>query len=69
MSIKMTNAILTIRFGLKRNGKCCHNYVLPSEVIYKIGSKEAYTKKAGESSSQATDGDDDIIDFCFDEYN
>ncbi|KMQ87143.1 zinc finger protein [Lasius niger] len=69
MSVKMTNAILTIRFELKRNSKCCHNYVLPPEIIRKIGSKEAYTKKAAESCSQATDGnDDDIIDFCFDEH-
>lgn len=68
MSVEMTNAILTIRFGLRRNNKCCHNYVLPLEVIRKIGSKEAYTKQtADESYSQAIDGnDDDIIDFYFD---
>ncbi|TGZ50748.1 Zinc finger protein [Temnothorax longispinosus] len=67
MSIKMTNAILTIRFGLKRNGKCCYNYVLPPEVLRQIGSKEAYTKKAAESSSQVTDKNDDDINFCFNE--
>jgi len=35
MSVEKTNAILTIRFGLRRNNKCCHNYVLPLEVIRK----------------------------------
>lgn len=70
MSIKMINAILTIRFGLKRNDKCCHNYVLPQEILRKIGSKESYTKNATESSSQVTDeNDNNIINFCFDEHN
>lgn len=63
MSIKMTNAILTIHFGLKRNSKYCHNYVLPQEVIRKIGSNETYTKKATDSEST----ENDIIDFCFDD--
>lgn len=67
MSVEMTNAILTIRFGLRRNSKCCYNYVLPLEVIWKIGSKEAYTKQTADEYSQAIDGnDDDIIDFYFD---
>lgn len=45
MSIKMTNAILTIHFGLKRNGKCCHNYVLPSKLYIKLVPKKPTRKK------------------------
>ncbi|KYQ53502.1 hypothetical protein ALC60_00028, partial [Trachymyrmex zeteki] len=68
MSIEMANAILMIRFGLKRNDKCCHNYVLPPKVIHKIGSKETYTNKTTTSSSQEIDNNA-IMDLCFDEYN
>jgi len=33
----MTNAILTIRSGLRRLQKCCHNYVIPRNVLEQIG--------------------------------
>jgi len=66
MSVEMTNAILTIRFGLKRNNKCCYDYILPPEVLRKIGSKKAYNREkiSNESSSKTTEID--IIDFDFD---
>ncbi|KAF0704811.1 Dimer Tnp hAT domain-containing protein [Aphis craccivora] len=38
----MTNAILTIRSGLRRLQKCCHNYVIPRNVLEQIGTLEAY---------------------------
>uniref|UniRef100_A0A2S2P0Z6 HAT C-terminal dimerisation domain-containing protein n=1 Tax=Schizaphis graminum TaxID=13262 RepID=A0A2S2P0Z6_SCHGA len=38
----MTNAILTIRSGLRRVQKCCHNYVIPRNVLEQIGTLEAY---------------------------
>lgn len=42
LSIKSLNAILTIKYGLKRCGQCCYEYNLPKEVIKLIGSIKAY---------------------------
>jgi hypothetical protein len=39
----MLNAILTIRSGLKRFNKCCHNYPLSNDLIKKIKTKETYS--------------------------
>jgi hypothetical protein len=35
--------ILTIRSGLKRFNKCCHNYPLSNDLIKKIKTKETYS--------------------------
>lgn len=42
MSIKSLNALLTIRYGLRRNGSCCYDYKLPKEVLKSIGTLKAY---------------------------
>ena len=36
MSLKVLNAILTIKFGLIRVGKCCLTYNLPSHVLKEL---------------------------------
>lgn len=73
MSVEMTNAILAVRFGLRRNKKCCHNYELPAEVLHKIGSNNAYAKKVPEPGLQPTeekhrDEDEMATDYCFGKY-
>lgn len=35
-------AVLNIRSGLKRNKKCCHNFLLPDALMKKIGTYEIY---------------------------
>ncbi|CAN7940026.1 unnamed protein product, partial [Ixodes hexagonus] len=42
MTTFMANALLTVRAGLKRHNKCCHDYVFPKSVLAKIGTKAAY---------------------------
>ena len=42
MSLKLLNAILTIKFGLIRAGKCCLTYDLSSHVLKEIGTLDAY---------------------------
>ena len=37
------NSILLIRAGLKRVGKCCHDYDIPKSVLDKIGTMAAYS--------------------------
>jgi hypothetical protein len=45
MKLPLLNNILNIKFGLKRVGKCCNNYLLPDHIIKVIGTKESYCKE------------------------
>ena len=45
MQLLMLSAILAVKYGLKRHGKCCKNFHLPSQVIRKIGTTESYNHK------------------------
>lgn len=45
LSLDMINSILCVRYGLKRHGKCCHDYELPEKVLKIIGTNEAYPQK------------------------
>ncbi|CAD6208871.1 GSCOCG00010693001-RA-CDS, partial [Cotesia congregata] len=42
MNSEITNALLTIRAGLKRCGKNCNTYEFPDDVLQKIGTMQAY---------------------------
>lgn len=42
MQVQMMNNILTIRAGLRRLRKECHNYELPNDVLNIIGTKASY---------------------------
>lgn len=42
MSSGVLNAIITIKAGLSRMGKCCKDYKFPSEVLSKVGTMAAY---------------------------
>lgn len=42
MSNETLRAVLAVKYGLRRVGKCCHNYTLPADVLKKIGTLEAY---------------------------
>lgn len=37
-AVKTLNAILYVRFGLKRVGKCCYSYTVPEDVLRCIGT-------------------------------
>ncbi|XP_043272626.1 uncharacterized protein [Venturia canescens] len=43
-SVKMINMELTIDFGLERNGKCVHDYDLPSEILADIHMTQKHLK-------------------------
>ena len=72
MHVKTLNAILAIKYGLLRHGKCCYNYELPKSVYSKIGTNASYEEElnvnsendpslsAGSSASQ-----EDIPDWIF----
>jgi hypothetical protein len=45
MKLPLLNNILNIKFGLKRVGKCCNNYLLPDHIIKVIDTKESYCKE------------------------
>ncbi|XP_047027827.1 uncharacterized protein LOC124635914 [Helicoverpa zea] len=66
LSIKTLNAILYVRFGLKRAGKCCYSYTVPDNVLRSIGTKESYSLENKASTSTCTsaaelaDEDEDI---------
>ena len=49
MKLQLLNAILTIKFGLIRRGKCCSTYQLQPEVIRDIGTVAAYQTHASQS--------------------
>lgn len=42
LSVTTLNAILYIRFGLKKEGKCCHSYTVPEDVLCSIGTMQSY---------------------------
>jgi hypothetical protein len=45
MKLPLLNNILNIKFGLKRVGKYCNNYLLPDHIIKVIDTKESYCKE------------------------
>lgn len=61
MKSPMLISLLYIRSGLKRNKKCCYNFVLPDSVIKKIGTNDVYNTI--ETELNETD-DDNIISFA-----
>lgn len=56
-----TNAIITIRAGLRRQKKCCHNYILPTEVLKKIGTMASYNNP--DQAAAGPSGSSLVIDF------
>ena len=55
MSTTMVNALLTIRAGLKRVNKCCHNYELPTNVLRNIGTMVTYGSTESRPSTSTAD--------------
>uniref|UniRef100_A0A1Y1MMI1 HAT C-terminal dimerisation domain-containing protein n=2 Tax=Photinus pyralis TaxID=7054 RepID=A0A1Y1MMI1_PHOPY len=53
MQLPMLNALLSVRAGLKRHGKCCDTYEMPKDVINKIKTMEVY---------KSDDLDDSVLD-------
>lgn len=42
---KSVSAVITVRSGLRRVGKCCYSYELQEEVVKKIGTMAVYSEK------------------------
>lgn len=65
LAVKTLNAILYVRFGLIRTGKCCYSYTVPDDVLRCIGiyTKETYDSDSQSSTSTATVDEDQDIDF------
>ena len=66
------NAILAVKGGLRRVGKCCYSYELPRSVVKLIGTMAVYSSEdhspaiASSSTSGENLEDDDELDFfCF----
>ena len=51
---EMVIAILDVRYGLKRSGKCCFNYELPNDVTSKIGTLQAYNSSTDTATNVAS---------------
>ena len=66
MSNETLRAVLAVKYGLRRVGKCCHNYKLSPDVLKKIGTLEAYktyTTSQEASTSHCTIEDWDLSEF------
>ncbi|KAI8035531.1 hypothetical protein M5D96_011689 [Drosophila gunungcola] len=48
MNLKSLNAILRIRYGLRRHGKCCHDYILPTKYLALVSSSAKYMESNDE---------------------
>nr|XP_043067192.1 uncharacterized protein LOC122321380 [Drosophila bipectinata] len=55
LQIETLNAILSIRFGLRRKGVCCHEYEIPEQYLKMIGSNQS-------TEIQSLEADNDDID-------
>ena len=60
------NAILSVKYGLRRNGKCCYGYQLPANVLHDIGTMKSYAspgiEEASSSQAQVEECEDNIWD-------
>ncbi|KAI8033105.1 hypothetical protein M5D96_014139 [Drosophila gunungcola] len=48
MNLKSLNAILRIRYGLRRHGKCCLDYILPTKYLALVSSSAKYMESNDE---------------------
>ena len=44
MELPLLSSILTVKFGLARHNKCCHNYKFPYQTLEAIDTLSAYSK-------------------------
>ncbi|XP_036329582.1 uncharacterized protein LOC118741720 isoform X2 [Rhagoletis pomonella] len=49
------NAILSIRYGLKRHNKCCTDYEIPRSYLKMIGTNKAYENQSIDYNNQSDD--------------
>ena len=55
----MLQAILSVKFGLKRNNACCKDYPLPSSALNLVENMEASTSKNTEICTEDTFNDEE----------
>lgn len=65
----MVNAILTVRYGLRRHEKCCKTYEYPPEVLRQICSNEKYIKSVNANNNENDDIDVEELVSVFDTAN
>mgnify|MGYP002224294721 CR=1 FL=1 len=56
MMTQTLNAILLIRFGLRRTNYCCHSYKLPTSVLKTIGTSATYSSAASSNTAAVSSG-------------
>ena len=63
--LKTVNAILGIKYGLRRHRKCCHDYQLPDSVVQKIETLKSYEYQAfpKPSTSQEHEIEEALMDW------
>jgi len=61
MGTELLTSLLQIRSGLKKHGQCCHNFILPNEVIKNIGTSSIYTKNECNVTTDILEEFDDIF--------
>ena len=64
MKLPLLHAILTIKFGLARLGKCCSTYELPNRALKEIGTVKACDSHSLVAQSCEADVDDDSFLHC-----
>lgn len=52
LSTSSVSAIIAVKSGLKRVGKCCHSYELPKSVLKQIGTLAVYNRPASKGSGE-----------------
>jgi len=62
MGPKLLDSILTIRYGFKRNGKCCADYELSENVLKNISNSNYYPAKATEEIDRLLEDVTNLID-------
>lgn len=62
LSTASTNAVLSVRSGLRRLGKSCYTYDLPDTVTRKVGTMEAYSSALAPRSSTCAQSNGESAD-------
>lgn len=62
LSTASTNAVLSVRSGLRRLGKCCYTYDLPDTVTRKVGTMQAYSSALAPRSNTCAQSNGESAD-------
>ena len=54
MKVQTLHSLLCVKFGLKREGKCCYSYEIPKELVQKIGTLDSYQREDKSTATTST---------------